>query len=71
MVWNAAWIPHPEPVTSDEDGVWAIDGLVAGAPYLVFPQVVDMGVFQPEAAFIANADGSFTDVGLTTVRPLE
>jgi hypothetical protein len=71
ILWNAAWIPQPDPVVSDEDGAWAIDGLVAGAPYLVFPQVVDMGVFYRDAAFIANADGSFTDVGVTAVSPLE
>lgn len=67
-IWNAAWIPEPEPVATDADGFWSIDGLVSGAPYALSVQAEGLRYDPFQAKFVADAD---EPLGLGMVSPME
>jgi hypothetical protein len=67
-MWNTEWVPLPEPVKTAEDGSWQASGLIAGAMYVLQPEVPEARLDFEEGIFEVDRDGKPTDCGLMMMQ---
>jgi len=61
--WDVDGLPEPEVAKTDTDGLWTIEGLVSGAPYVALVNAPGISLDMWRMAFVANADDP-VDLGL-------
>jgi len=61
--WYVDGLSEPEVAKTDADGLWTIDGLVSGAPYVASVDAPGISLDMWRMAFVANADDP-VDLGL-------